>query len=204
MLNDKRYPPFVADTVGARIDDLRDWVRDVEVHAGPRTTAEVWKQPSASVQKKPEMAAPPKGLNAFQNHILEVVNQAHRVNGDAAVARVARRNGVPLPLVERWLDKMKRHGVEALAAETAAVQVRMPEASSADELRRLASTISQPTANELKALAYLYDGASLAMAARITRMSKDDLAELVLDFNMFGLEALGFDVEQPKSMAVGM
>lgn len=204
MLNDKRYPPFVADTVGARIDDLRDWVRDVEVHAGPRTTAEVWKQPSASVQKKPEVAAPPKGLNAFQNHILEVVNQAHRVNGDAAVARVARRNGVPLPLVERWLDKMKRHGVEALAAETAAVQVRMPEASSADELRRLASTISQPTANELKALAYLYDGASLAMAARITRMSKDDLAELVLDFNMFGLEALGFDVEQPKSMAVGM
>lgn len=203
MLNDKRYPPFVADTVGASVDNLRDWVRDVEIHAGPRTAGEVWKRPAAA-QKKPEVAAP-RGLNTFQNQILEVVNQAHHVKGsDAAIARVARRNGVPLPLVERWLDKMQRHGVEALVAETAAVQVRMPETSSAKELRRLASSLSQPTANELKALAYLYDGASIAMAARISRMSKDDLTELVLDFNMLGLEALGLTENEPRAMAAGM
>lgn len=51
------------------------------------------------------------------------------------------------------------------------------------------------------ALAYLYDGASIAMAARITKMSKEDLTELVLDFNMLGLEALGFTDEQPRVLA---
>ncbi len=204
MLNDNRYPPFVAESVGASVEDLREWVRNVETFAGPRTVQEVWKQKLDAVNIEPEAASPSKKLSAFQQHVVDVVRQAASVNGDAAIDRVARKNGIAPQLMGRWLDRLDRNGVEGLLAETAAVQVRMPETSSAEELRKLALTLSQPTATELKALAYLYDGASIAMAARISRMSKDDMTELVLDFNMFGLEALGLTENEPLAMAAGM
>lgn len=143
-------------------------------------------------------------MSPFQKHVLDLVEQARSVQGDAAVARVARRNGIPLQVLDTWIIKQKRYGDEGLLAETASLKVRMPEMSSAQELRNLAMIHSQPTANELRALAYIYDGASIASAAQICSMSKADISELVLDFNLLGLEALGITENEPPAMAVGM
>lgn len=143
-------------------------------------------------------------LSPFQKHVLDLVEQARSVRGDAAVARVARRNGIPLQVMDTWITKQNRYGDEGLLAETASLKVRMPEMSSAQELRNLAMIHSQPTANELRALAYIYDGASIASAAQICSMSKADVSELVLDFNLLGLEALGITENEPPAMAIGM
>jgi transposase-like protein len=205
MLDNNGYPPFVAECVQATVKDLRAWVCNVEAYAGPRAAeGSSWTHSSAGVQEKAHVVTGTTGLSDFQRQVLDVVVQARGVRGEAAIARVARRNDIPLQVVEKWLDKVKRHGSDGLLAETAATPVRMPETSSAKELRGLALTVSQPAANELRALAYIYDGASIATSARICMMSKDDLSELVLDFNMFGLEALGFTGDQPMAMAVGM
>jgi transposase len=205
MLREKGYPPFVAETVGASVKDLLSWVRDVNVIIGQHDTAPSRKAVApASQPKSAANRTAAEAMTEFQRSVLDVVEQARKAPSGAAMGRIARRNGVPLPLVEKWLRKVSRNGVERLMAETSTAQVRMPESSSAHELRSLASTISQPTANELRALAYLYDGASIAAAAQICRMSQADLSELVLDFNLLGLEALGFTDNEPLAMAVGM
>jgi hypothetical protein len=80
----------------------------------------------------------------------------------------------------------------------------MPETFSAEDLRRLSAEQKQPTSSELRALAYIYDGASIGSAAQICGMSKADVSELVLDFNLLGLEALGLSEEEPLAMAAGM
>ncbi|MNU30420.1 Transposase [compost metagenome] len=202
MLNDKHYPPFVAESVGASVKDLRGWVGNVETLAGPRSVKDIWKQKLSSARPEDHASTPPRRMSEFQHSVMRIVREACDGGYDEPdVTKVARKYGVSPQRLSQWLQTLDQHGVEGLLAETAAVQVRMPDTSSSEELRKLASTLPHTTATELLALAYLYDGASIAMAARITKMSKEDLTELVLDFNMLGLEALGFTDEQPRVLA---
>jgi hypothetical protein len=99
---------------------------------------------------------------------------------------------------------LDKHEAAGLRAQTSGDPVRMPEGLSASQLRKLSVGLDDRTANELRALAYIYDGASVAAAAMACDIPKDDMCELVLDFNMFGLEALGFTDNEPLAIAAGM
>jgi len=203
--DDKGYPPYIAQVVDATIGDLLEWVGRVDGIAAPKVAKEDWVDKFAVILKETRDQALHPQRSLFQEHVLDVVKLAREIGGHGGLEYAARKHGIARRVIEGWVDRMEQEGLDRLLAATSANPVNMPDCSSADELRSLASTISNKrTLCDLRALAYLYDGASIALTARICRMSKEDLTDLVLDFNLMGMEALEIESTDYKTMAMGM
>jgi transposase len=205
MLKDKgSYPPYVAALAGVPRIELLSWIRDVNVIIGQHGLNSVRSQPAPVERVERRVGEPLSNLNPFQRHVFGLVLYAQRRGWDAHMANYATRQHLSPKAVESWMATLDKHEAAGLRAQTSGDPVRMPEGLSASQLRKLSVGLDDRTANELRALAYIYDGASVAAAAMACDIPKDDMCELVLDFNMFGLEALGFTDNEPLAIAAGM